>query len=231
MRLVLAILLTILGFGTTDGLCVTIGYSFTVTTAYSNGDPFASRIDSNFTEPDDGFFQVANTGDTTFDGVVGTIAVSSFAGDLSWQSGTLVLMPGDAVSVAMPDDSSAVGGFNGPYYFYRPGVEIYLIGTVADGIASEPINLLIADRDIQSGVFQTDPFGLVTDSFVLQGGDPWGFNDGDAFALAQPDGVAVLSQPVGEPESVLLLSPAAMGAAAVRGRRRRSVLRPATRVA
>lgn len=190
------------------GHATPIGYAFTVTTAYANGDPFADRIDQNFNEPDDGFFQVADTGDTSFEGVIGTIAVSSFAGDLSWVSGGLVLVPGASVSVAIPDDSSAVGGFNGPYYFYRPGVEIYIRGTVSDGTFSEPVDLLIADRDIHSGIPRTDPFGLVSDSFVLQGGDPWGFNNADTYALAQAYGVAVLSEPAPEPSSLALLATA-----------------------
>ena len=63
-----------------------VGYSLTVTTAYSAGDPFLNRIDQSFVEPMTGYFQVQNTGDTTFSGTVGTIAVSSFAGDLSFTS-------------------------------------------------------------------------------------------------------------------------------------------------
>src|ERR1700684_4444888 len=101
-----------------------IGYSITVTTAYSSGDPFPNRIDNAFTEPQTGYFQIENTGGTTFSGVVGTIAVSSFAGDLSFTSGSIILSPGASISVAIPDNSDDVGGFNGPYYYYRPGVEI-----------------------------------------------------------------------------------------------------------
>jgi hypothetical protein len=202
----------------TYGRGTQIGYALQITTAYANGDPFPDRIDQNFTEPDTGFFQVANTGGSTFSGTIGTIAVSSFAGDLSWLSGTVTLAPGASVSVAIPDDSSAVGGFNGPYYFYRPGIEITLQGTVATAAGSESVNLLAADRDIQSGVFATDPFGLVTDSFVLQGGDPWGFNNGDAFALAQAYGAYTFSQPAPEPASALLLAAGLAGCLAAGSR-------------
>lgn len=183
-----------------------LGYSFVLTTAYSVGDPFNNQIDNNFIEPNTGFFQVANSGASTFSGVIGTIAVSSFAGDLSWKSNPLVLAPGASVSVGIPDDSGVVGGFNGPYYFYRPGVEIYLQGVVSDKIGTEPVDLLVADRDIHSGNVRSDPFGLLSDSFVLQGGDPWGFNNGNDYALSQPYGVYVLSQPIPEPRSPLLLS-------------------------
>lgn len=183
----------------TPALALQVGYQLTVTTAYANGDPFKTRIDTNFNEPNDGFFQVADTGNTTFTGTIGTIAVSSFAGDLSWSSAVLTLGPGQAVSVAIPNDAKEVGGFNGPYYEYRPGIEIALAGIISDLTGQENVNLLVVDRDIHSGAPRTDPFGLVSDSFVLQGGDPWGFNSGDAFALSQAFGVYSFTQPVPEP--------------------------------
>ncbi len=228
MKIIAFILASIVALLPTPGRSTQIGYVLQVTTAYSNGDPFPNRIDQNFNEPDDGFFQVANAGDSTFVGTVATIAVSSFAGDLSWQSGTVVLAPGQSVSVAMPDDSAAVGGFNGPYYYYRPGVEITLQGTASSASGTEDVDLLVADRDIQSGVYLTDPFGLVTDSFVLQGGDPWGFDTPNAFKLSQADGTYTFSQPAPEPGSALLLATGLAGCLATgarssrqsRGRRR-----------
>jgi hypothetical protein len=62
--------------------------------------------------------------------------------------------------------------------------------------------LLVADADIHSGVHG---FGLTSDSFVLQGGDPWGFQTGDAFALRQVDGFYIFAQPVPEPGSALIM--------------------------
>ncbi len=221
MKFILLLIALALSIGTNQACGAELGYNFAVTTAYSFGDPFQNEIDSNFIEPDTGFFRVANSGASTFSGVIGTIAVSSFAGDLSWQSNPLVLAPGASVSVGIPDDSSAVGGFNGPYYFYRPGVEITLQGVVSDAFGTEPVNLLVADRDIHSGIVQTDPFGLSSDSFVLQGGDPWGFNNGDAYALSQPFGMYVFSQPIPEPgTSPLLLSWLMLGACHVMTSRR-----------
>jgi len=204
------------------GICAPIGYSITVTTAYASGDAFPNRIDTAvFSEPDTGSIEIANTGETTFSGVIGTVAVSAFAGDLSFASGSLVLAPGAAVSIVMPDDSSAVGGFNGPAYDYRPGVEIYLNGTVSDATGTEAVNLQVADADIQSGVWRTDTYGLSSDSFVLQGGDPWGFDSGNAFAMSQADGVYVFSQAVPEPASLGLLAVALAALAAGRGVPRR----------
>jgi hypothetical protein len=199
-----------------------IFYSITITTAYANGDPFPNRIDTNFTEPNTGYFQIDNTGNTTFSGTIGTVAVSSFAGDLSFASGPVFLIPGASVSVAIPDNSEDVGGFNGPYYFYRPGVEITLNGVIGDGALTEAVALLVADRDIHSGDPRTDVFGLTSDSFVLQGGDPRGFQNPDAFALSQAYGAYTFSQSVPEPGSASILA-AGMTVAAARlsGFRRR----------
>ena len=113
-------------FGPVYAKAAAVGYSITVTTAYAAGDPFPNRIDQSFVEPMTGYFQIENTGDTTFSGIIGTIAVSSFAGDLSFTSGSTSLIPGASVSVAIPDNSEDVGGFNGPFYDFRPGVEITL---------------------------------------------------------------------------------------------------------
>ncbi len=196
-----------------------VGYSLTVTTAYSAGDPFLNRIDQSFVEPMTGYFQVQNTGDTTFSGTISTVAVSSFAGDLSFTSDALSLTPGASVSVAIPDNSEDVGGFNGPFYEYRPGVEITLNGTMSDGPLSEAINLLVADADIHSGVPRVDTHGLLSDSFVLQGGDPWGYQNDDAFALSQANGVLAFTQPVPEPGSAVIFV-TALTVAVFAGRRR-----------
>lgn len=186
------------------GAAAPVGYLITVTTAYALSDPFPNRIDSAFTEPDTGYLQIGNAGLSTFTGSVGTIAVSAFAGDLSFSAAGIVLAPGDSISIAIPDDASDVGGFNGPAYQARPGVEVWLRGTVAVGSASEPIDLLVADADIHSAVVRTAPSGLRTDSFVLQGGDPWGFDPGDDFELSQAHGTFVFLQAAPEPAGPIL---------------------------
>jgi hypothetical protein len=97
-------------FGPVYAEAAAVGYSLTVTTSYAAGDPFPNRIDQFFVKPMTGYFQVENTGDTTFSGTIGTIAVSSFAGDLSFASGFISLLPGASVSVAIADNSDDVGG-------------------------------------------------------------------------------------------------------------------------
>ncbi len=79
---------------------------------------------------------------------------------------------------------------------------------MSDGPLSEAINLLVADADIHSGVPRTDIHELTSDSFVLQGGDPWGYQNDDAFALSQADGVYAFTQPVSEPGSLAILATA-----------------------
>jgi hypothetical protein len=194
-----------------------IGYAFSITTAYAAGDPFPNRLDSAFVEPyGTGYFQIQNTGTTVFTGQIGDIAVSVDAGDLSFQSSVLTLLPGQSVSVAIGDNSADVGGFNGPAYFYRPGVEITLSGTVTNGITTEPVSLEVADANIQSGVYRTDQYGLISDSFVLQGGDPWGFANATTYALTLADGSVTLTQSISEPAGLALLILGLGGLAAIR---------------
>ena len=206
MRTIIATFILLFAAWPTASAAPIIDYAFTITTAYASGDPFANRLDHAFTSAGTGYFQIANTGDSTFTGVVGTIAVSVFAGDLSFTSDPIVLAPGNAVSVAIPNDARQVGGFNGPAYFFRSGVQITLNGTLSAGALSQTVSLLVADADIHSGVPRTDGFGLTSDSFVLQGGDPWGFDPGADFAIGQTNGVYTLTQPVSEPGSLVMLS-------------------------
>ena len=188
------------------GAAAPVGYAIAVTTAYALTDPFPNRIDRAFTGEDTGYLQIANTGGSTFRGSVGTIAVSAFAGDLSFAVDGVTLAPGESISIAIPDDASNVGGFNGPAYQARPGVEIFLRGAMSLGAAHLAVDLLVADADIHSGVPRTDPAGLITDSFVLQGGDPWGFDTGDEFELTQARGTFVFQQAVTEPAGIALLA-------------------------
>ena len=160
-------------------------FAIAITTAYATSDPFPNRLDQAFAGEDTGYFLIANEGAAAFSGTIATVAVSAFAGDLSLRPSPVVLPSGAAVSIAIPFDASNVGGFNGPAYDFRPGVIIVLSGTLSLGGLSSSAVLAVADRDIHSGVFRTDPAGLVTDNFVLQGGDPWGFDTGDAFELSQ----------------------------------------------
>jgi hypothetical protein len=91
--------------------------------------------------------------------------------------------------------------------------------------------LFVADADIHSSERRIDPRGLASDSFVRQGGDPWGFDIGADFELSQANGVYVFSQPAPEPRSASLLvigmTAAALCSRLQRRHRYRHQLRPA----
>ncbi len=220
--------------GTAPAAAVPLAYEITLTTAYATANPFPNRVDSFYIEPDTGFLRIANTGPTAFRGTIRTIAVSAFAGDLSFTLPNTTLAAGHSISIAMAFDSSDVGGYNGPAYFYRPGIQIYLSGVMTDGTDTMAVDLMVADRDIHSGVYRTTPSGLTTDSFVLQGGDPWGFDPGDAFELSQANGTFVFRNPVPAPPATPLLL-GLLGLFSIKGRanrgygrRRRGPGRPAS---
>ena len=55
-----------------------VGYALSIATAYALADPFPNRIDGAFTEPDTGYLEIANTGDSTFTGDLGTIDAQGY---------------------------------------------------------------------------------------------------------------------------------------------------------
>jgi len=199
-------------------------YTLTITTAFASENPFPNRVDPLWAGDPTGYFQVALAGDATFTGVIGTIAVPGYTwvNDMSYRSDPLVLGPGESISVAISNRSHAVGGFNGPIFEYRPGIEIYLNGWLTDGINIQSFNLLVADRDIHSGSeARLDSHGLWTNSFVLQGGDPWGYQNSNTFTLDQDYGVYVVTDTVPEPGSLAVLAGALITLASMRHLSRR----------
>ena len=181
-----------------------VEYRFDLTTAYATSNPFPNRIDSAFTAADTGFILIVNAGPSDYRGIVRIVAVSPFAGDMGFNLPSGFIPSGGSVSIAMPNDSSDVGGFNGPAFFFRPGAIVYLEGIVSANGESAPVKVAAADLDIHSGVFRVDPNGLTTDNFVLQGGDPFGFDNGDAFELSQAWGHLSLTGVVGVPAPPVL---------------------------
>lgn len=174
-----------------------VGYTIDVTTNYAFGCPVA-LINGCSAGPDSGYFTVTNNGTTTFNGTVSDVAVSNFGGDFTYTTGALTLNPGDSLSIGIGSESSNVGGFNAPYGTLQPGVQINLNGNF-NGV--ENVILSLNDADIHSGVPRTNPYGVVVDSYVLQGGDPYGNDTGDGFETTQAPGQFEFSEaPLTTPE-------------------------------
>jgi hypothetical protein len=189
-----------------------VGYDIQITTAYDFSDPFPNFIGGGTPSPDTSFVQIANAGTTTFVGSIGTVAVSNGGPDWSFSVTNFTLNPGQSISIAIGDEASNQGGFNGLL-----GTQVFLTGLFDN---TEAVNLFVYDMDIHSGSPRVSPCdGIQTDAFVLQGGSPTGCDNGDDFEVSQAWGHYEFSEQVGVPEpgSLLLLGGGALsGFAALR---------------
>jgi len=179
-----------------------LAYAFDITTAFAASDPFPNLINTGVYAGDTGYLQVVNNGPGAYGGLVRIVASSGYDGDLTFTLPNVYLPAGGSFSIGMPVDSSIAGGFNNftgdptpsvPGTF-RPGVILYMEGAVDDGTNGGAIKIAMQDLDANTGVVLTDPNGFETDAFVLQGGDPFGLYNGDAWELANlPEGHDVIS--------------------------------------
>ena len=187
----------------TPSVMAATSYKIDITTHYAFSTPSGTFnfADMGGPSPDTGFAIFANSGTTTFSGVIGLTSVSGLSSDFSY-SHALTLAPGETAVFAVNSESSNVGGFNGTYGTTQGGVEMSLNGTF-DG--SGPVVLSVFDKDVHSGTFSTNPFGETLDNYVLQGGSSVGFDTGDAFEVAQTDGHFQFLSPVPEPETYAML--------------------------
>jgi hypothetical protein len=181
----MAVLAGTLGLLSASAYAGPLGYTLDVTTHYQFGTPAGAMTPFGGGSPDSGTFTVTNNGTTTFTGMVSDVAVSNFSGDYSFATGALTLNPGDSVSIMVNAESSNQGGYNGPFGTVQPGVIVKIDGLIN---GTEAVDLAVADADIHSGVPRVNPFGLLVDSYVLQGGEPLGRDTGDDFEVTQADG-------------------------------------------
>ena len=188
-----------------------VGYQFDITTSYQFGDP-ANLVGGGNASPDTGFLTITNNGSSTFTGDLRIFGIAGGGADVDFTK-TGAFNPGDSFAFAAGPEGSNQGGFNG-----TQGLQFTIIGTVTDGI-SEAVSLSVFDQDIHSGVFVTNPYGVLLDNYVLEGGDATR-DTNDAFEVSQAPGRFSFSEArsVPEPGSLALVG---LGAASFYLARRR----------
>jgi hypothetical protein len=174
---------------TIGGAQAQTGYQIDVTTTYQTapgpGIDFGTQG-----SPDTGYALITNNGASTFTGMITGSGTAVGGTDVFVTTGPgFVLAPGATVKLGFGPESSNQGGFNtdgpGAPQF---GIQLSINGDFTLGADTENKLLQVFDKDIHSGVPRTNPFGAVTDAYVLQGGDPFGRDTGDAYETTQANG-------------------------------------------
>jgi len=174
------------------------GYEFDITTSYSASPPAdLQNPPSPVGAPDTGYLEILNNGLTTFTGQLSLSGVSpNMGGEVTSVPG-VTLAPGQHLSLSLDNESSNQGGYNSNgANVPQNGMQFTINGNVTDGVDTEAVLLQVYDKDIHSGTARdvhAAPSGesgspLLSDSYVLQGGDPSGGDTGDAFEESQANG-------------------------------------------
>ncbi|MSV28917.1 MAG: PEP-CTERM sorting domain-containing protein [Bryobacterales bacterium] len=201
-----------------------LGYSLTGKASYQTGcGPLATVNLSEGTcgSPATAFVVLTNTGTSAFTGSAYLFGIAPAQTIVEEIAGTLA--PGQSWGFGAGPRSSAQGGFNKIPGQPDFGLMFFLTGTL-DG---ESFGASVSDSGLHSGVFRTNPFGVLLDNYIMQGGDPLGRDTGNAFATTQApatfvwqasasDVTLIASTP--EPGTLTLLGLALAGLAAVRRR-------------
>jgi hypothetical protein len=185
-----------------------VGYTLNVTTQYAAGLPPGTLTPFGGPNPDTGFWTITNAGTSTFTGTVGQITNLGGGGNFNFTTGTITLAALQSITVAVNSESSNQGGYNGVNGTLQNGVQINIVGNVTtDNVTFQAVNLSVFDKDIHSGVTRSAD-GHNSDSYVLQGGDPFGGDTGDGFEESQAAGHFQFNDPgpaAPEPASLALL--------------------------
>jgi PEP-CTERM motif-containing protein len=186
-----------------------VGYEFDGLAFYQFGAPADVATGTPTGGPDTGFIRITNNGASTFTGTIGYNAIAG-SGTPSTYTISVTLNAGDHISISPNSESSNQGGYNGPTGTIQNGAQYEMKGTVSLGGNSELVDLTIFDKDIHSGAPRTNPFGVVLDNYIIQGGDNMGRDTGDDFETTQTPGPFSFVERVGgtvpEPATLLLLS-------------------------
>ena len=212
--LIVAVVLAIGTHASSAKAATLVPYQFDGLAFYQFGNPPDLIPGAAGASPDTGFVTITNNGLSTFVGNIGFKAFSGFGGNFN-SSHTVTLNPGAHVSVSINNESSNYGGFNGPYgnlTIPQSGAQFFMSGSVLLGTDTQSVDLSIFDKDIHSGAPRTNPFGVVLDNYILQGGDPFGRDTGDAYETTQTAGPFQFAQGGPPPDQPITASGTTFGA-------------------
>ena len=192
-------------------------YSLTGTANYTAGCGSGTMTVGDCGSPDTGWLSITNTGSTSFAGTATLFGVAPSQTINLSITGTLAA--GQSWVFNAGPESSNQGGYNHDDPNPNLGLLFSMNGTL-DGSAFANS---IYDKDIHSGVFRVNPFGVNLDNYILQGGDPLGRDTTDGFEETQASGQFVWASnaPVPEPETYALML-AGLGVLGFVARRKRT---------
>ena len=183
---VLLAMLVVLSFASI-ARATSVSYALRVTTLYEYG--VSDHVAGPSGSPETGFARFTNVGISTLSGTFTLRGTAPNGGYHETAYVGSIAPNANLGSLSISYESSNDGGYNKVAGQQDRGIEIRFDGTATVGSISSELHLEVFDADVHSGVLRTNPFGVSTDAYVLQGGDPYGRDTGDAYELSQADGV------------------------------------------
>jgi len=192
-------------------------YSLTGMANYTGGCGSGTMTVGSCGSPDTGWLSITNTGSTSFTGTATLFGIAPAQAINLSITGTLAA--GDSWVFNAGPESSNQGGYNHD----DPNPNLGLLFSMNGTLDSSAFANSIYDKDIHSGSFRVNPFGVNLDNYILQGGDPFGRDTGDGFEETQASGQFLWAStgPVPEPETYVLML-AGLGVLGFVARRKRS---------